>query len=581
MNVRRFLWVALIVSLGMMLVMGYLQRRVTQPPPAEPEPPAGQQAATRPAGKESAVTRPAPTLTAIAAKPPAEAPAKAPAKVPAKPPAKAPAAATAPAYEREWDNTLIEPEDLEAHERVLGSLDQDSGYKLQVQLTGLGAAVRKLELSDYFMTVADKRRYDHNWNAYQEALEKDPELQAHYSLLNPVGVGAGKTYPLATRRIRFPEHGDVGLGLSGPRWAAGPVETDENGVQSVTFTSTIFRHDKPFVRVKKTYSLAKDSYSLEVVLGVENLTGKKLSAALTQFGPTGVIREDYRQDKRTLVFGKYVKGDLKVLKEAIGKLAKVKTGLGAKLTLGRSDAAQPVLWVGQSNKYFASLAYVVPAEEGTLAAPGAKVEFFRAALATESPDGRTHLTGMNLGSYDVEPGKHAQVRWDVFAGPKKRDLFDGTPLYHKLHYKQALDFESCCTWCAFPWLSLAMMSLLDVFSRVALGNYGLAIIMLVILVRIVLHPLTKKSQVSMAGMQKLQPEIAKIREKYKDDKAKLNEETMKLYKTQGAKPMLGCLPMLLQFPIWIALWTGLQAAVELRHAAFLPVWITDLAAPMH
>ena len=124
-----------------------------------------------------------------------------------------------------------------------------------------------------------------------------------------------------------------------------------------------------------------------------------------------------------------------------------------------------------------------------------------------------------------------------------------------------------------------MMWLLDVFSAVLFHNYGLAIILLVVLVRVALHPLTRKGQASMAKMQKLQPELQSIREKYKDDKAKLNEEMMKLYKSQGATPMLGCLPMFLQFPIWIALWTGLQAAVELRHAAFLPVWITDLAAP--
>jgi YidC/Oxa1 family membrane protein insertase len=84
----------------------------------------------------------------------------------------------------------------------------------------------------------------------------------------------------------------------------------------------------------------------------------------------------------------------------------------------------------------------------------------------------------------------------------------------------------------------------------------------------------------MAKMQKLQPEIAKLREKYKDDKAKLNEEMMKFYRTQGTGGfLLGCLPMALQMPIWVALWSGLNASVELRQAGFLPWWITDLAAP--
>jgi YidC/Oxa1 family membrane protein insertase len=124
-----------------------------------------------------------------------------------------------------------------------------------------------------------------------------------------------------------------------------------------------------------------------------------------------------------------------------------------------------------------------------------------------------------------------------------------------------------------------MMWLLDMFSKATLGNYGLAIILLVVLVRLGLHPLTKKGQVSMMAMQKLQPQMEAAREKYKDNKAKLNEEMMKIYKSAGASPFLGCLPMVLQMPIWIALWTGLQAAVELRHAGLLPFWITDLAAP--
>jgi YidC/Oxa1 family membrane protein insertase len=126
---------------------------------------------------------------------------------------------------------------------------------------------------------------------------------------------------------------------------------------------------------------------------------------------------------------------------------------------------------------------------------------------------------------------------------------------------------------------MAMMWLLDQLSWAALGNYGVAIIILVLLVRLVLHPLTKKSQISMMRMQKLAPQMQKLKEKYADDKNTLNKEMMKLYKEQGASPLLGCLPMLLQMPILVALFRGLNSIVELRHAAFLPVWITDLAAP--
>lgn len=83
----------------------------------------------------------------------------------------------------------------------------------------------------------------------------------------------------------------------------------------------------------------------------------------------------------------------------------------------------------------------------------------------------------------------------------------------------------------------------------------------------------------MSRMQKMGPEIQRIKEKYADDKEALNREMMEFYKKRGFSPVMGCLPMFLQMPIWIALWGGLQASVELRHAAFLPVWITDLSAP--
>jgi len=83
----------------------------------------------------------------------------------------------------------------------------------------------------------------------------------------------------------------------------------------------------------------------------------------------------------------------------------------------------------------------------------------------------------------------------------------------------------------------------------------------------------------MRAMQKLGPELKKIQEKYADDKEMLRKETMKLYRQGGFNPIVGCLPMFVQMPIWIALWTSIQMSVELRHAAFLPIWLTDLAAP--
>ncbi len=112
-----------------------------------------------------------------------------------------------------------------------------------------------------------------------------------------------------------------------------------------------------------------------------------------------------------------------------------------------------------------------------------------------------------------------------------------------------------------------------------IGNYGVVIIILVFLVRLALHPLTKKSQVSMSKMSKLAPRTEEIKKKYADNKTEMNKQLMALYKEQGATPIMSMLPMMAQMPIWIALYSAIYASIELRGAQFLPFWITDLSAP--
>ncbi len=110
---------------------------------------------------------------------------------------------------------------------------------------------------------------------------------------------------------------------------------------------------------------------------------------------------------------------------------------------------------------------------------------------------------------------------------------------------------------------------------------ALSIICLVILVRLILPPITKRSQISMMRMGKMGPEMERLKKKYADDKDELNRQTMLLYKEQGVGAYLGCLPMFLQMPIWIALWSALQSTFELRQSPFLWgfTWIHDLAKP--
>ncbi len=127
---------------------------------------------------------------------------------------------------------------------------------------------------------------------------------------------------------------------------------------------------------------------------------------------------------------------------------------------------------------------------------------------------------------------------------------------------------------------IAVYLLLPLFNflHIFIPNYGFVIIVFSLIIKFVLYPLTKTSYQSMKKMQLLQPKIAEMKEKYKDDPQKVNKETMKLYSTYGVNPAGGCLPLILQMPIFIALWELFKVAIELRQQPFL-FWIKDLSAP--
>jgi len=297
----------------------------------------------------------------------------------------------------------------------------------------------------------------------------------------------------------------------------------------------------------------------------------------------GIPIEDVRGDSRKFFYAKLQSDGQKVQPSSHdrGDLEEMK--LGKAEEVGTSYASDPVLWFGETNKFFGAMMYLIPKEEERIQAPAYQASFYYAAIE-ESPTSRTFLSGVRIPELTVGPEQSEKVAFSLFAGPKRRGMFVNTDdvyyqdQYDKLKYIKTIEFGGC-SFCTFSWLSLAMMWMLQNLSWVARGNYGVAIILLVVMVRLCLHPLTKKGQVSMMKMQKLAPAMKKLEEKYKDDKEALNKEKMRLFKEGGAGQFLGCLPMFLQMPIWIALWTGINAAIELRHSAFLPVWITDLAAP--
>ncbi len=167
----------------------------------------------------------------------------------------------------------------------------------------------------------------------------------------------------------------------------------------------------------------------------------------------------------------------------------------------------------------------------------------------------------------LNPGESRLYTYRVYFGPKKVDTLKAT----------GYELDRIVNFGWFDLLAKPVLLILN-FLYKYVGNYGIAIILVTVLFKLLFWPISQKGMKSMKNMQKVQPKMAKIREKYKDDPTRMNQEVMNLYKTYKVNPLGGCLPMLLQIPVFFALYKVLLQAIELRHAPFM-LWITDLAAP--
>lgn len=170
------------------------------------------------------------------------------------------------------------------------------------------------------------------------------------------------------------------------------------------------------------------------------------------------------------------------------------------------------------------------------------------------------------------PGPHvASYTHRLFAGAKVVGFIDG-------YAEEGIQrFDLSIDWGWFFFLTKPMFLALDILFKFV-GNFGVAILILTVLIKAVFFPLANTSYKAMSKMKALTPEMTKIRERYKDDREKLQKETMALYKKEKVNPVTGCLPMLIQIPFFFALYKVLFTTIEMRHAPFFG-WIQDLSAP--
>jgi len=227
------------------------------------------------------------------------------------------------------------------------------------------------------------------------------------------------------------------------------------------------------------------------------------------------------------------------------------------------DAGEPlyydgnVHWEGFSDKYF--LTSLLPVDN-----PDSSVNLEQ----LHSADGQTPGLFISRLIYNIQDhlqGNTARFAYSIYIGPKDLDVLRDTGHF----LEKSIDLG----W--FGFIAKPLLVVLKFFYRYT-HNYGIAIIILTILIKVLFHPLTRKQMESMRQMQKLQPKMKDIREKFKDDKERLNREVMDLYRTHKINPLGGCWPMLLQIPVFFALYKALLNSIELRHAPFM-FWIQDLS----
>jgi len=217
-------------------------------------------------------------------------------------------------------------------------------------------------------------------------------------------------------------------------------------------------------------------------------------------------------------------------------------------------------WLGMTDKYWATA--IVPRGGDRFTS---RFSYFK--------DGRPrYQTDFQDEAVTIAPGQSASVENLVFAGAKSVPLVNA--------YRDNLDikqFDLLIDWGWFYFITKPMFHLMDLFYKLV-GNFGVAIILTTVVVKLLFFPLANKSYASMAKMKRIQPKMQELKEKYGDDRMGMQQAMMQMYKEEKINPVAGCWPMLLQVPVFFALYKVLYTTIEMRHAPFFG-WIQDLSAP--
>ncbi len=408
--------------------------------------------------------------------------------------------------------------------------------EIKAVFTNRGATLKSLTLKNYYQTASEEEKVRLVNDRYQHP-------------------------PSFDVKSNEPEQVDVEFSLNTVNWKTKNEEKDENSVTFVT------RHRSGLI-IEKTFRLSEENPHM---LGV-NFTmraGKKpVEVGQLRLHSTAGIVLQSRQDEsyHQAVRGYKDEGEWTYANLSISDVAERNE------PYEMNDPA----WAGVINKYFGNIMIPESRNGGLLGYGFKKIveEGNENGPFADRKKGEGIIPDHSVSAYfiteriNLDPNSSKNFRFQLFSGPKKEKLLDQ---YSDIGLPNLIDFG----W--FGVISRLFMSILGFFYDL-IGNYGVAILLLTFIVKLCLHPLTRKAHISMHKMKELQPKIEELREKYEDDRQKLGEKQMELFKEHGVNPLGGCLPMVFQMPVLIGLYYGIRISFEVRQKPFVG-WITDLSQP--
>ncbi len=312
------------------------------------------------------------------------------------------------------------------------------------------------------------------------------------------------------------------------------------------------------LRVVKRFRFASDQYTVNLEVEANNSSSREITNQLgvEWIGEIELARLA-KEDDKDFGLGYAFLRNQKVERKDFGRAGASGCVPGCGTTKTTVEPFKVVeggdiKWFSFGGEYFTALVIPPSSKEIALSVKGSEKELLTANVTTPS--------------VTIPPQGNVNAVYRIYLGPKDEGRLEALGV----GAEKLLDFGF------FTIIAKPLLWFMRLTNKVT-GNYGIDIIIISILIKIIFLPLTQISMKSMKEMQKVQPEMNRLKEQYKNDKAKLQQEIMLLYKRRKINPMSGCLPMLIQIPVFIALYNALQNGIEMRHAPFF-LWIVDLSA---